>query len=168
MEKNDKKPLPNELSDEIDSKEDKEKMQTTITEINIPEVNDIPGQENFEVSVEHSLGDETLASADEEGEAIFGEDIDKEINNDPDSNVTPQEKEDLRKAANDMGEDDASLREAALDSTDEDGTPLNEDSFDENISPDDLDVPGASLDDEDEAIGEEDEENNEYSLPDQS
>lgn len=34
----------------------------------------------------------------------------------------------------------------------------------EELSGDDLDVPGAELDDENEAIGEEDEENNYYSL----
>ena len=34
----------------------------------------------------------------------------------------------------------------------------------ENIMDDDLDIPGAELDDEDEEIGEEDEENNYYSL----
>lgn len=34
----------------------------------------------------------------------------------------------------------------------------------EKIEPDDLDVPGAELDDEDEEIGNEDEENNYYSL----
>ena len=34
----------------------------------------------------------------------------------------------------------------------------------ENVMDDDLDIPGAELDDQDEAIGEEDEENNYYSL----
>jgi glutamine synthetase len=40
----------------------------------------------------------------------------------------------------------------------------NEKVFDEDISGDDLDVPGAELDDDNEAIGSEDEENNYYSL----
>lgn len=83
------------------------------------------------------------------------------------SNVSKTEKRDLRRAANDMPGDDQRLRRAALDNTDEDGTPLNEGSFNKDISPDDLDVPGAAQDDADEAIGEEDEENNEYSLDDQ-
>jgi hypothetical protein len=52
-----------------------------------------------------------------------------------------------------------------LDSTDDDGTPLNEKSFGEgrndDVSADDLDVPGA---DEDEMPGEEDEENEDYSI----
>lgn len=40
----------------------------------------------------------------------------------------------------------------------------NEKSFQEDMSGSDLDVPGAELDDADEAIGSEDEENNYYSL----
>ncbi len=40
----------------------------------------------------------------------------------------------------------------------------NEKDFEEDKSGDDLDVPGAELDDEQEAIGNEDEENNYYSL----
>jgi hypothetical protein len=83
---------------------------------------------------------------------------------DPESNVSSTERELLRTAANDMPGDDEDLRKAALDDTDEDGAPLNEDSFNENISPDDLDVPGAAADDANEKIGSEDEENNEYSI----
>lgn len=41
---------------------------------------------------------------------------------------------------------------------------LNEKDFEEDISGDDLDIPGAELDDEQEKIGSEDEENNHYSL----
>jgi hypothetical protein len=40
----------------------------------------------------------------------------------------------------------------------------NEKSFEEDVSGDDLDVPGSELDDDAEAIGNEDEENNYYSL----
>lgn len=41
---------------------------------------------------------------------------------------------------------------------------MNEKDFSNNPSGDDLDVPGSELDDEQEAIGNEDEENNYYSL----
>ena len=40
----------------------------------------------------------------------------------------------------------------------------NEKDFDDDLSGSDLDIPGAELDDENEAIGNEDEENNYYSL----
>ena len=60
--------------------------------------------------------------------------------------------------------DDNQLQHAGLDDTDDDGDPLNEASFENDLSGDDLDMPGAELDDDNEAIGEEDEENNYYSL----
>lgn len=40
----------------------------------------------------------------------------------------------------------------------------NEKSFSNDMSGDDLDIPGSELDDEQEAVGSEDEENNHYSL----
>ena len=40
----------------------------------------------------------------------------------------------------------------------------NEKDFEDDISGEDLDIPGAELDDDDEAIGSEDEENNHYSI----
>jgi hypothetical protein len=59
--------------------------------------------------------------------------------------------------------DDENLVHAELDNTDGDGDPLNEEG-EETFTGNDLDVPGSELDDADEAIGEEDEENNYYSL----
>ena len=41
---------------------------------------------------------------------------------------------------------------------------MNEKDFEEDMTGDDLDIPGAELDDSNEEIGEEDEENNYYSL----
>jgi hypothetical protein len=153
-----------ELSDQIDSEKDRKEMETEISSIDMPDVNDIPGQEGFVPPAIGELADTTVSSADEEGEGIFDEDINEELNESADSEVSKTEKEDLQKSANDMPGDDENLREAALDSTDEDGTPLNEGSFDRNITPSDLDIPGADLDDDEESIGEEDEENNDYSL----
>ena len=49
------------------------------------------------------------------------------------------------------------------DNTDKDGEPLNEASSSVDFTGEDLDVPGAELDDDNESIGEEDEENNSYS-----
>jgi hypothetical protein len=84
---------------------------------------------------------------------------------DDDSDVSEEEKGDLEESANEMPtEDEQNLRKAALDNKDAEGTPLNEGSFKRDLSGSDLDVPGTDLDDADESIGEEDEENNEYSL----
>jgi len=66
-----------------------------------------------------------------------------------------------------IGGDDDDLDRAQLDDTDDDGTPLNEKSSASDQSGRDLDVPGAEDDDDNEDLGEEDEENNEYSLPKQ-
>lgn len=91
----------------------------------------------------------------------------KQDSEDRDSAVTPEEREMLARAGHDGGEDEP-LQTGLLDSTDEDGTPLNEKSFGEgrndDLSADDLDIPGADEDDRDEALGEEDEENNDYSI----
>lgn len=149
--------------DLTDSPDDEREMQQPAeTVINLPDVADIPGQENIVPAPMGEMADETISSADEEGDDIFEDDMDEEIENDPDSNVSQEEKDDLAETATNMPtEDDINLKESALDNTDDEGTPLNED---DDLSGDDLDVPGAELDDADEAIGEEDEENNDYSL----
>jgi len=61
----------------------------------------------------------------------------------------------------DIDTEDISKRK---DSSENDNDGLNEKDFDDDLSGDDLDVPGSELDDEQEAIGNEDEENNYYSL----
>lgn len=76
--------------------------------------------------------------------------------------ITPQEKHLLDSAGDDAEEQE--LKSASLDNTDEEGEALNEDSFSDDRTGEDLDVPGTDLDDENEALGEEDEENNAYSL----
>lgn len=81
-----------------------------------------------------------------------------------DAAVSKQELELLDNAGED--EEQAELKNAQLDDTDEDGELLNEGSSAVDNSGDDLDVPGAEEDDDNEALGEEDEENNSYSLSD--
>ncbi len=157
-------PKKDELSDQIDSPHDREELEKETVEVTLPDVNEIPGQEDFVPAPLGELADTTISSADEEGDDIYEENIDQEIMESEDSNVSQTEKDDLRKSANDMPGDDQNLRKAALDSTDDDGTPLNEESFKKNVTGTDLDVPGAQQDDANEKIGEEDEENNEYSI----
>ena len=89
----------------------------------------------------------------------------KKTNNPPKenpANVSPEEKELLARTENSMaGTDDQNQVRATLDNVDEDGEPLNEVV---NTYGSDLDVPGSEEDDANEEIGEEDEENNSYSL----
>jgi hypothetical protein len=167
MQQNEKNTGKDELSDEIDSPHDREELREEDASIEIPDVHDIPGQEDFIPAPLGEVADTFISSADEEGDEVFDDsddNLDEEIINSPDSNVSEEEKETLGRTFNDMPGDDENLREAALDSRDDDGAPLNEDSFTNNISASDLDIPGDELDDADENIGEEDEENNDYSL----
>jgi hypothetical protein len=135
--------------------------------IDMPEVRDIPGQEHVRPPRLGELADETASSADEEGDDVLGpldSGEDDDIRLDTRSNVTAVERADLASAARDDGGlDKETLRTGLLDSTDEDGTPLNEKSFGEgrndDLSADDLDVPEAN--DEE---GDEDEENEDYSI----
>jgi hypothetical protein len=138
--------------------------------IDMPEVRDIPGQEHIRAPRLGELADETASSADEEGDDVLAP-LDRaegdDIRMDNRSNVTAEERADLAMMGRD-GADDKPLRTGLLDSTDEDGTPLNEKSFGEGrndeVSADDLDIPGMEEEEEDEAPGEEDEENDGYSL----
>ncbi len=140
--------------------------------IDLPEVSDIPGQEHVKPPRLGELSDMTASSADEEGDDILEPgDEDSDIVMDKRSNVSPEERALLANTGR-LGVDseDEGLRSGLLDSTDDDGDPLNEKSFGEgrndDLSADDLDIPGASDDDADEAVGDEDEENEDYSLSD--
>jgi hypothetical protein len=150
-----------ENQDIQDSPQDEKKMQQEETEMELPDVSDIPGQEHIHVPPLGELADTTISSDDEEGKGI----LDDEEDTDDESDVTDEERQDLEDSANiTPGEEDADrLKRASLDNTDDDGDPLNEGSFGEETSGADLDVPGAELDDENEDIGAEDEENNNYS-----
>jgi hypothetical protein len=128
--------------------------------MDLPEVSDIPGQENIKPPRLGELADTTASSADEEGDDILEDDDDLGLSKG--NNVSKAERKDLaRSARGEDGTEDDVLDEAALDNTDDDGDPLNEDSFGHERSGDDLDVPAA---DEDDDPGFEDEENEEYSL----
>lgn len=153
-----------EHQDIEDSPQDEMKMQREETEISLPDVSDIPGQEHIHVPPLGELADTTISSDDEEGKGILDDEEDEE-DIDSESDVTEEERQDLEASANATpGDEDADrLRRASLDSTDDDGDPLNEGSFGDETSGADLDVPGTELDDESEDIGAEDEENNTYS-----
>lgn len=84
---------------------------------------------------------------------------------DNDADVTSDDIVALNAAEQNMDTvDGMNLQRSILDNVDEDGDPLNETSSSIDMTGEDLDVPGSSADDADEAIGEEDEENNYYSL----
>ncbi len=164
-----------------DSPQDEEKMKPEIVIMDLPDVADIPGQENITVPNIESMQDTTIASDDEEGAGIFDDDDeddnqdaiidDEEVVDDEEfvtgneADVTPEEVTMLQRADEDMPtEDDIRLRRSELDATDTEGDPLNEASLADDVTGGDLDIAGADSDDPMEDIGEEDEENNLYSL----
>jgi len=151
-----------------DSPRDQEKLKSETFIIDLPDVSDIPGQENIVVPNLGEMQDTTVSSDDEEGVGLFDddegdEDTDLVMGNEADVSTT--ERTLLRRADEDMPvEDDPRLRQAELDKTDDQGDLLNEGSLATSVSGADLDMSGADSDDPMEEIGEEDEENNAYSL----
>lgn len=152
----------NETADLPETENDKKQLQPDEATLDLPEVKDIPGQEHVRPFLPGEMADTTISSADEEGNKLL--DTDEDILADNGTNVTNIERDLLQRSSESMSTaDDEQLNLATLDNTDEDGTPLNEKV---NMSGSDLDVPGAEDDDANEKIGEEDEENNAYSLRD--
>ena len=200
----------NLTTDLPDSDKDKEALKQEQTTIDLPDVKDIPGQENIHVPDLREMADTTISSDDEEGTGVFDDEDNKnasgerfgaaqELNEDDliigddkeleadldekesdeafeddevnvtgdsvneDSDVTEDEVETLERTENMDTPDNENLYRAELDDEDFEGDKLNEE---KDFSGDDLDVPGEEDDDVDEEIGEEDEENNAYSLGD--
>jgi len=150
-------------SDDLpESENDKRQLKPDKATLDLPEVKDIPGQEHVRPFLPGEMADVTISSADEEANDLF--DTDEDIITDKATDVTNTERGLLQRSSESMatGEDEQ-LNSATLDNADEDGTLLNEKV---NRSGTELDVPGSENDDANEAIGEEDEENNTYSLPD--
>jgi len=84
---------------------------------------------------------------------------------DMNADISPEERSLLDDSLeNIISVDNINLKRSALDMTDEDGELINEASFD--LTGEDLDIPGAELDDAAEETGAEDEENNGYSSAD--
>jgi hypothetical protein len=156
--------------DITDSAKDQAKLQPETIVMDMPEVKDIPGQENIRVPRIKEMEDTTISSSDEEGDGILdelnSEERDQALSDD-DSTVSRTEKDLLRKSAGHLPtEETAAIDRMALDDRDNEGDLLNEKGLKDDRSGEDLDTPGAELDDEDEDIGEEDEENNIYSQRD--
>jgi hypothetical protein len=146
--------------------EGKQKSDPDTIIVDMPEVKDIPGQEHIKVPDFKEMQDTTVSSADEEGEGILDD-----LNSDEQSTITNSssdvggaERQALKKSTGHQPTDETrDFDQMALDDRDEDGDLLNETGIRQNRNGEDLDVPGAELDDENEDIGEEDEENNYYS-----
>ena len=83
-----------------DSKKDQKKMQPEATTMDMPEVKDIPGQENIRPPQFREMQDITISSADEEGVGILDNlNEDEEPVPGNSSDVTRGEKRLLKKSA---------------------------------------------------------------------
>jgi len=154
----------NRKTDLKDSPEDMERLQNEETLIDLPDVKDIPGQEHVSVPNMDQFKDTTVSSDDEEGKDVWTTELaEDDVITDQSSNVTALEKEMLELSDDMPTRDEQQLRRATLDDRDDDGDLLNEKTA-SAMSGSDLDVPGADDDNANEKIGEEDEENNPYSL----
>ncbi|MDB5192789.1 MAG: hypothetical protein JWQ96_2352 [Segetibacter sp.] len=151
-----------------DSPQDEEKMKSETFIIDLPDVEDIPGQEFVHVPNIQEMQDTTISSDDEEGVGLFGDDEtdeDTDLVMGTDADVSATEQEVLAKSAEDMPtDDDIRLRRTELDSTDEQGDLLNEGSLATSVSGADLDTATADQNIDQESLGQGDEENSEYSL----
>ena len=156
-----------------DNEHDEARMQPEEVILDLPDVSEIPGQEHIHVPRMREMQDVTIASDDEEGVGIFGDDDDEEEDIDEpleltgsDADVSRMEQGLLARSAEASGldEDDEIMERSGLDQTDEEGEPLNEGGFATDASGSDIDTSGIDEDDDLENIGEEDEENNIYSL----
>lgn len=157
-----------------DSASDEERLKQDVSYIILPEVSDIPGQENINnIGSLGEMADTTIASDDEEGiqdgkDLLANDDEEAiEIVMGTEADVT---KEDLMLLGDkdkdmDMGDDELISNEG-LDDTDFDGEPLNENVADMNTTGYDLDTTGVNDDNPaNSALGQgDDEENNYYSL----
>lgn len=138
------------------------KLNLNEENISLPDAREIPGQEHITPPPAGMMGDVTASSADEEdlvsGDSLDARDDDDEVKivMGTEADVTA---EDLRL----LSDEDINVSGAELDDIDEEGEPLNESTGETDMG-EDLDVPGSEADDNNEDIGEEDEENNYYSL----
>lgn len=147
-----------------DSPADSDKLKVEETFIDLPDVKDIPGQEFVNAPPAGILGDTTISSDDEEGTSVFDRDDSEDLRAGNEADVSKGERAALDNTDYMPTRDEDNLYRASMDNTDFQGERLNERSFGDERSGRDLDVPGSEADDRNEAIGEEDEENNDYSL----
>ncbi|MCW3080209.1 hypothetical protein [Segetibacter sp.] len=156
------------LAEDIhDSPEDEEKMKSETVIIDLPDVSDIPGQENIVVPNIGEMQDTTISSDDEEGLGLFDDegDEDTDLVMGTEADVSETEQTMLQRADEDMpDEDDPLLRQAELDNTDNEGDVLNEGSLATDVGGGDLDTATNEGDLDNDAMGQGDEENATYSL----
>ena len=162
---NDKRERISPADDLTDSARDQERLEADKANLDLPDVKDIPGQEFVHVPRMGELADTTISSDDEEGVGLFQDDEEDEtiMGSGMESDVTRTDKQMFENMDHLQGaDDDRGVQRAALDNRDFEGDKLNETS---GVAGSDLDTSGVDADDSMENIGEEDEENNQWTPP---
>jgi hypothetical protein len=150
--------LPGDLPD---SNEDREKLNSEESIMDLPDVKDIPGQEFVNAPPLGSLGDTTLSSDDEEGLGVFEREAEERGT---DFNVSREERTALEDSEYMPTSDENNLRRARMDNADFQNEPLNEKGFGEETSGEDLDLPNSRDEGYEDGPQMEDEENDNFSL----
>jgi hypothetical protein len=155
----------NVTGDLTHSPRDQERITPETVIMDLPEVKDIPGQEHVSDPLPGMLADTTISSDDEEGVGILDEDLkNPELLMNNDSDLADEEKNLLENADTTMPTDiEKRLTASSTDNKDFEGEELEEKSFSDDVTGINLE-PGSNSDNRNESLGEEDEENNLYSL----
>ena len=159
---NEKRERISPADDITDSARDQERLKADEANLDLPDVKDIPGQEFIHVPRMGEMADTTISSDDEEGVGLFQDDEEDEtlMASGMENDVSRTDKQMFENMDHLQGaDDDRGVQRAALDSRDFEGDKLNESS---GVGGDDLDTSGVDSDDPMENIGEEDEENNQW------
>jgi hypothetical protein len=119
-----------------DTENDKLHLQPVETIIELPDVEDIPGQEHIKVPSFKEFADITISSDGEEGEGVFGRDKNE-------SDVSEMERSMLQTSATQSpgNEDEEDVKAMSLDRTDNEGAPLNEGNLKTDRFGEDMDIP---------------------------
>lgn len=118
-----------------ESARDKEELKNDEANLDLPDVDDIPGQKKAKPLPPGLLGEDAASSSDEEGDDVF-----EENETDKEANVNPFERSLIDKAYENMSTDDEPVDQLSLDE-DNEGEELNEKNLDEDLLGEDLDSP---------------------------
>ena len=133
-----KKNKTNRPDDIKDSAEDKKQLRGDQGTLDLPDVNDIPGQKNNSQSATTASSDTSISSSDEEGYDVLDEN--ENIVTDKKTNVSSIERKMLDDAFDPVSSEDEPIDELTLDNKDNEGDALNEKSMDKHLFGDDLDT----------------------------
>ncbi len=128
----------NSISANPDLKEsarDKEELRNDKASLNLPDINDIPGQKKMEPLPPGLLGEDAASSSDEEGDNVF-----EENETDNEANVSPFERSLIDKAYEKMSTEEEPVDQLSLDE-DNEGEEMNEKNLGEDLLGEDLDSP---------------------------